>query len=120
MPIRVLIADDSPSIRKAVRQLLVVEPEIEIVGEACSFREMVEMRAKLQPDIVVMDLHMIEESQDAPEELKGYKSPLIAMSVCPPDEGAAKAKEIGAATFLDKALLYEELVPTIREFAGGR
>ena len=120
MPIRVLIADDSPSIRKAVRQLLVVEPEIEIVGEACSFREMVELRGKLQPDIVVMDLHMIEESEDASEELKGYNSPLIAMSICAPDEGAAKAKEIGAATFLDKAFLYEELVPTIREFAGAR
>jgi chemotaxis response regulator CheB len=120
MPIRVLIADDSPSIRKAVRQLLVVEPELEIVGEACSFREMVELRAKLQPDVVVMDLHMMEESEGASEELKGYTSPLIAMSICAPDEGAAKAKEIGAVTFLDKAFLYQELIPTIREFAGAR
>jgi chemotaxis response regulator CheB len=54
MPIRVLIADDSPVMRKAVRQLLMIEPEIEIVGEACSFRQMLEMKCQLTPDIVVV------------------------------------------------------------------
>jgi NarL family two-component system response regulator LiaR len=119
MPIRVLIADDSSVIRKAVRELLTIEPEIEIVGEACSFRQMVEMRQQLQPDIVVMDLHMTEQSENARDELKGFDSPLIAMSICAPDEGESKAKEIGAATFLDKMRLYEELVPRIRELALG-
>jgi DNA-binding NarL/FixJ family response regulator len=119
MPIRVLIADDSSVIRKAVRQLLEIEPEIEIVGEACSFRELVDMRRELQPDIVVMDLHMIEQSDNAPEELKGFDSPLIAMSMCARDEGESRAKEIGASTFLDKMRLYDDLVPRIRELALG-
>jgi DNA-binding NarL/FixJ family response regulator len=58
VPLRVLIADDSPIMRRAIRNLLASEPEIEIVGEATSFREMCELRAKYNPEIVVMDMHI--------------------------------------------------------------
>jgi hypothetical protein len=56
MPIRVLIADDSAIIRKAVRRLLETEPDIQILAEAVDLRQMLELRNKLHPDIVVMDL----------------------------------------------------------------
>jgi CheY-like chemotaxis protein len=117
VPIRVLIADDSPVMRKAVRRLLEIEPGIEIVGEACSFRQMIDMKQQFQPDVVVMDLHMTEESETATDELKNFGSPLIAVSVCDTDEGEPKAREIGATLFLDKMRLSEELVPRIRELA---
>jgi chemotaxis response regulator CheB len=105
--------------RKAVRELLAIESEIEIVGEACSFRQMIDMRQQLQPDIVVMDLHMAEESEIASEQLKCFGSRLLAISACGVDEGEPKAREIGAATFLDKMRLYEDLIPTIRGLALG-
>src|SRR5277367_3690358 len=101
MPIRVLIADDSPVMRKAVRQLLMIEPEIEIVGEACSFPKMIEMSRRLEPDIVVMDLHLAEEAENAAEQLKSFRSRLLAISACSVDDGAPKAEELGAGGFLD-------------------
>jgi len=119
LPIRVLIADDSPVMRKAVRELLIIESEIEIVGEACSFRDMLDMRQQLRPDIVVMDLHMVEGSEIASEQLRGFGSQLLAISACGVDDGVSRAKEIGAATFLDKMRLYEDLVPRIRKLALG-
>jgi chemotaxis response regulator CheB len=44
LPIRVLIVDDSPVMRKAVRQLPMVESEIDIVGKACSLRLLIDMQ----------------------------------------------------------------------------
>jgi DNA-binding NarL/FixJ family response regulator len=117
LQIRVLIADDSPVMRKAVRTLLMMEAEIEIVGEACSFRQMIDMREQLRPDIVVMDLHMAEESEMASEQVKDFGSRLLTMAACGVEVGVPKAKEMGAATFLDKMKLYEDLVPKIREIA---
>jgi two-component system, NarL family, nitrate/nitrite response regulator NarL len=105
--------------RKAVRELLMFESEIEIVGEASSFGEMIDMRQQLQPDIVVMDLHMADESKLASEQLKDFGSRVLTISSCSADDGIPKAKQIGAATFLDKMKLYQDLVPAIRELALG-
>lgn len=56
--IRVLIADDSLLIRTVLRDLLAVDPGIEIVGEASDGRAAVEMTACLKPDLVIMDVIM--------------------------------------------------------------
>jgi DNA-binding NarL/FixJ family response regulator len=63
MKIGVLIVDDSPVMRKAVRQLLSEEADIEIVGEAVSLSQMLEMEERYKPEIVIMDLHLIEVGQ---------------------------------------------------------
>src|SRR6266702_4122934 len=57
-PIRVLIADDHPFFREGVRVLLDSVPETEVVGEASSGDETIAKAATLQPDVVLMDLHM--------------------------------------------------------------
>jgi DNA-binding NarL/FixJ family response regulator len=55
---RVLIADDSARAREALRALLTMWQEIEVVGEAANGRDAVRMAAECQPDVVLMDLHM--------------------------------------------------------------
>ncbi len=57
-PIRVLIADDHPFFREGVRVLLDSVPETEVVGEASSGDETIAKAATLQPDVILMDLHM--------------------------------------------------------------
>lgn len=57
-PVRVLIADDHPIFRDGLRTLLTSISEFEVVGEAASGEEVVELAASLQPDVIVMDLHM--------------------------------------------------------------
>jgi DNA-binding NarL/FixJ family response regulator len=55
---RVLIADDSVRAREALRALLTMWPEIEVVGEAVNGQDAVQMIAECRPDTVLMDLHM--------------------------------------------------------------
>src|SRR5436305_9758210 len=57
-PIRVLIADDHPFFREGVRVLLDSVAETEVVGEASSGEEAIAKAATLQPDVILMDLHM--------------------------------------------------------------
>jgi DNA-binding NarL/FixJ family response regulator len=56
--IRVAIADDHPEMRLALRLLLTISKEIEIVCEAINGQEAVDCVKRLQPDVLVMDIHM--------------------------------------------------------------
>lgn len=56
--IRVVIADDQVSTRRALKALLAFEPRIVIVGEACNGNEAVRMVSETQPDLVLMDVQM--------------------------------------------------------------
>jgi NarL family two-component system response regulator LiaR len=58
--IRVFIADDHAIVRKGVRSLLSLEPDIEVVGEAANGREAVEKVSEFVPDVILMDLVMPE------------------------------------------------------------
>ncbi|MDB5054571.1 MAG: DNA-binding response regulator [Bacilli bacterium] len=57
-PYRILIVDDHPLARKAVRSLLEDEPAYMIVGEASSGQEALEACESLKPDVVLLDIHM--------------------------------------------------------------
>ena len=54
----VLIADDHPVFRKGLRALLTSVPSTELIGEATTGEEAIELAEKLQPDVVLMDLQM--------------------------------------------------------------
>jgi len=54
----VLIADDHPVFRKGLRALLVAMPGVELVGQATSGLEAIQLAEELQPDVILMDLHM--------------------------------------------------------------
>jgi two-component system chemotaxis response regulator CheB len=56
--IRVLIADDSPTARALLVEILSSDPEIQVVGEACNGVEAVEMTQRIRPDVVTMDIRM--------------------------------------------------------------
>ncbi|MEP6643011.1 MAG: response regulator, partial [Acidobacteriaceae bacterium] len=58
LPIRILIADDSPDMRKSIRSLLERKPGWEVCGEASNGQEAIDSAMKLTPDIIVLDLVM--------------------------------------------------------------
>jgi two-component system, chemotaxis family, protein-glutamate methylesterase/glutaminase len=60
--IKVLIAEDSPSIAAVMREVLRGDPEISVVGWARSGREVIAMRHDLEPDVITMDLNMPQMS----------------------------------------------------------
>lgn len=58
MPQRVLVADDSPLAREAIRTLLRADPDFEVVGEARDGIQALNMVRELRPDLVLMDINM--------------------------------------------------------------
>ena len=56
--IRVLVVEDSPTVRRLLVSLLETDPEIQVVGEAADGRQAVELASQLQPDLITMDVVM--------------------------------------------------------------
>jgi DNA-binding NarL/FixJ family response regulator len=57
-PVRILIADDHPIVRDGLKRLLALEHDLEIAGEACDGREVLDKVRQLAPDILLLDLRM--------------------------------------------------------------
>ena len=55
---RILLVDDHPLVRRALRDILEKEPDLEVIGEAGDGLQAIEMTAQHHPDIVIMDISM--------------------------------------------------------------
>ena len=117
--VSVLVVDDADVIRRTLRNFLKEEPAIKLLGEASNFAEAISMTAALKPDVILLDLHMPDDRSFNPEFVKANLSGarVLAMSLSSDyeseDETRLLAESFGAVTTLDKAKLYDELVPAI-------
>jgi chemotaxis response regulator CheB len=119
MPIRVLLADDSDSLRGVIERHLKSEPKIELVGQAKEFQEAVRLVDELSPDVVVLDLRMTSRADANDEGIRQIcRCWTIAMSASVDDETETLAGKLNADLFIDKMYLYEKLIPAILELAG--
>lgn len=75
VPIRVMIADDSPSARAFLVSILELEDGIEVVGEAQNGEQAVDGATKLRPDVILMDGHM--------PDVDGFTATRRIMETCP-------------------------------------
>ena len=122
MSITVVIADDHDLIRKVVVRLLDADPDIQVLAQATTFAQTLEHASKLNPHVIILDLHMKDEKSITPAQFKSglNGSRLLAMSIWDDDETKALAKAFGAEILLDKTNLAAELIPAIRNCANGR
>ena len=113
--IKILVADDSEVIRRGIRQLLALQKTIEVVGEADSYAQAIQMTSALRPRLVVLDLHMPDDRYVTAEEVKSClnRAKLLAISVWNDKEAEILAENLGATILLDKANLASTLIPTI-------
>ena len=118
--VRILIADDHVSIRTALRELLDLVSGIEVVGEATTGTEAVDMADRLQPDIVIMDVRMPNLDGIEATRIIKQRHPAIRVvahsAYVNPDLSRAMA-EAGAENFIIKGTLDLEQV---RAFASPR
>ncbi|MGA8143169.1 MAG: response regulator transcription factor [Candidatus Acidiferrales bacterium] len=123
MLVTVLLADDSEIMRRAIRNLLRKASEIRIVGEAATFAETIRMSGELKPHVVIMDVHMPDETVVTPSQLKtcveSLGSQVLAISYSVDDDTATLAASFGAVKLLDKMKLADNLIPAITHCAGG-
>ena len=135
--IRVLVADDHPIVRGGIVALLDAAPDVEVIGEASSGAQAVELALRLKPDLVLMDLRMpvaggATFNGAAPDKaaLDGAEATALILSLEPSirvivlttyetDESILTAIEAGASGYLLKAAPQEEILAGIRSVARG-
>jgi DNA-binding NarL/FixJ family response regulator len=120
--ITVLLADDHTVVRQGLRALLVVEGDIEIVGEAETGRQAVIMAKKSMPDVVVMDIAMpllngLEATRQITKQLPSTK--VLVLSSYSDDEYVQQLTEAGASGYLVKQTAANDLLKAIREAKRG-
>jgi pilus assembly protein CpaE len=121
--IRVLIVDDLPETRENVRKLLQFEQDIEVINQAGTGEEAIEMAKADQPDIILMDINMpgidgIGASQRITELVP--RAQIIIMSVQSDSDYLRRAMMAGARDFLTKPFGGDELVAAIRRVYDKR
>lgn len=124
MTIRVLLADDQALIRGGFRVLIDSAPDLQVVGEASTGREAVELARSTRADVVVMDVRMpdmdgLEATRAicADEDLAGVK--VLVVTTFEIDEYVVQAVRAGASGFLGKGVEPDELLAAIRTVALG-
>jgi len=118
VPINVFVADDSESIRNAIRLVVKSQAEIRIIGEATNFVETIEKVNQLRPDVIVLDLSM-PFRYDQPTGFKEYLcgAKVLAITFGKDEVAEALAEHIGADKLIDKSELTAELIPMILQLA---
>jgi two-component system nitrate/nitrite response regulator NarL len=122
-PQRLLIIDDHPLFRRGVMQLVEMAGEFDVVGEASSGREGIDMARELAPDMVLLDLNMKGMSGlDVLKELKSWDDDprVVMLTVSDLAEDLIAALRLGADGYLLKEMAPEELVGKLREAAAGQ
>ena len=120
--IKVLIADDHPLVIAGIRRTLEQNDDIEIVGEAHSGPELMQLVERRSPDLVLMDLRMpgvigtqaIERLHEARPDLK-----MVVLSACDDRPSIDAALGAGAHAYIVKSVNTSDIASVIRQASGG-
>ena len=120
--ITVLLAEDHQIVREGLRSLLGHEPDMEVVGEAATGREAVQLTRNLRPAVVVMDIGMpllngLEATRQIRKAFPDTK--VLILSAHNEDAYVEQAAVLGAAGFLFKQTSAHVLAEAIREVQKG-
>ena len=122
MTTRLLLVDDHAVVRSGLKMLLGAESDVEIVGEAGTAAEAIEMAASVSPDVILMDIGLPDLSGiDATREIKKRfpKVSVVALTIHEDEEYFFKMLEAGASGYVPKRAAPEELLTAIRAAASG-
>ena len=120
--IRVLVADDHPIVRGGIVALLESADDIEVVGQAATGLEAVDLALTLEPDLVLMDLRMpgIDGDEATARVLAARPGiRVVVLTTYETDESILTAIEAGASGYLLKAAPEREILAGIRAVSRG-
>jgi len=121
-PITVLIVDDHAVVRSGLRAYLETQPDLEVVAEAASGREAVQLAAEHVPDVVLMDLVMPEmDGVEATRRIRDAspRTRVVVLTSFHDDVHIFPAIKAGALSYLLKDIGPEELGEAVRAAARG-
>lgn len=118
-----MLVDDHEVVRRGLRALLEAEPDIEVVAEASSGKEAVDLAKIHSPEVVVMDVRMpggggVEACREIRADNPGIQ--VVMLTSYSDDEALFNSLMAGAAGFVLKQIRGRDLVEAIRTVASGR
>ncbi|MER8041632.1 response regulator transcription factor [Streptomyces sp. NPDC094032] len=127
-PVRVFLLDDHEVVRRGVRDLLEAEPDIEVVGEAATAREVLARVPAVRPDVAVLDVRLgsatggDHEGVEVCRELRAAMPELACLMLTSFDDDEALFDAImaGAAGYVLKQIGGSDLVHAVRTVATGK
>lgn len=123
MPIRILLADDHHLFRQGLRRILESQPDFEVVGEAASGLEAIDLAKTHQPDVAIVDIAMKElNGIEATSQLlrQSPRTAVLILSMYGDERYVLRAVRAGARGYILKDTLEEGLVQAIHALAAGQ
>jgi CheY-like chemotaxis protein len=117
--VRVLIVDDHEVVREGLGTMLRTERDLEVVGEAATADEAIELARALEPDVVIMDVSLGQSSGiDATAAIRRNQPHINIIALSMHDDAYVinAMREAGAVAYLSKTGAAEELIAAIRTF----
>jgi DNA-binding NarL/FixJ family response regulator len=123
MPIRILVVDDHDVVRRGLAAILSIEEDFEMVAEAKTAGEAIRLYREHQPDIVLMDLRLpdnsgIDAARAIRSEFEGAR--VIALTSYDGDQDIYRALEAGVRGYLLKDSVHTEVPRAIRTVHAGK
>ena len=120
--IRILVADDHAVVREGLRAVLGSEPDMEVVGEAATGKEVLERAAELRPNVILMDIQMpgingIEATRRILDA--SPKVGVVVLTMFEDDESVFSAMRAGARGYVLKGAHPSEILKVLRAVAAG-
>ncbi len=123
MTVRVVVADDQPLVRAGLRKIFEIDPEIEVLADVGDGRAAIEAAARLQPDVVVMDIRMpvLDGIEATRQVVNGAGTPprVLVLTTFALDDYVFGALRAGASGFLLKDAVPEDLIAAVHTIARG-
>src|SRR4051812_40400708 len=104
-PSRIVVADDHPLFRSAIRETLEAHPDLEVVAEAAEGHEAIELCCRFSPDVVLMDLRMPRMDGIAATHAIKHEfsdTPVLILTAVDESAGLSHSLEAGAAGYVLK------------------
>jgi DNA-binding NarL/FixJ family response regulator len=122
MTVRVVLADDQPLVRSGLRVLIADTPDLDVVGEAATGAEAVQMVRDVRPDVVVMDIRM--PGMDGIEATRLITADpgttrILVLTTFDEDDHVYGALRAGASGFAVKDMALDDIFAAIRVVAAG-
>ena len=121
-PVRLLLVDDQPMMRKGVAQLLELEDDLSVVGEAGSGEEALRLAAELDPDMILLDLNM--KGMNGLDTLRalreaGVDARIVVFTVSDDKGDVVNVLRAGADGYLGKSLEAGEIGTALQTLGSG-
>ncbi|MGF2688476.1 two-component system response regulator NarL [Marinobacter sp. DUT-3] len=122
-PASILLIDDHPLLRQGIKQLIEMEDDMQVVGEASNATDGIRIATELEPDLILMDLNMPEVNGiEALKTLReqSISSRIVMFTVSDHEDDVVAALRAGADGYLLKDMEPEDMIQQLHQAAVGK